>query len=137
MDETVVLDEPGWLGPVLAAHSRARGPEGLLFTTTGGRTAGVFRSLAAGANLPGLCLYQLRHGGASEDLLSRKRTLQEVKARGHWVTDASLRRYGKPGTVQKILNQMSPALRAMGTSTWAHMQELLEGRWPPSWFPPA
>lgn len=46
------------------------------------------------------CLYGLRHGGASHDTLNRLRSLQQVKERGRWVTDSSVRRYkGKPCAV--------------------------------------
>ena len=41
--------------------------------------------------------YQLRHGGASQDLCSGFRDHQGVKSRGRWVTDQSVRRYAKIG----------------------------------------
>ena len=41
------------------------------------------------------CLYGLRHGGASEDLLTKARTVLDVKTRGRWSSDSSLKRYGK------------------------------------------
>eukprot|EP00972_Heterocapsa_arctica_P038827 5721550-Heterocapsa_arctica.AAC.1 len=46
--------------------------------------------------LRGTCMYQMRHGGASEDLLSHSRPQDDVKRRGRWSTDSSLRRYAKP-----------------------------------------
>ena len=35
--------------------------------------------------LPRLCLYQLRHGGASEDILSGNRPLAQARVRGRWL----------------------------------------------------
>ena len=48
-------------------------------------------------------LYSNRHGGASGDLLSRRRPVDEVKKRGRWRSDASLRRYGKE---TRLLSEM-------------------------------
>eukprot|EP00973_Karenia_brevis_P038145 5259176-Karenia_brevis.AAC.1 len=41
--------------------------------------------------------YSLRHGGASEDLYTKSRTIAEVMKRGQWRADSSLRRYAKEG----------------------------------------
>ena len=59
-------------------------------------------------------VYQLRHGGAPDDILSGRRDRKTVKARGHWRTDSSLNRYGKPGAVHQLLNAMTPASRNFG-----------------------
>ena len=48
--------------------------------------------------------YQSRHGGASEDLNSGERDHLAVKVRGRWHTDQSVRRYGKVGKIQKMMN---------------------------------
>ena len=50
--------------------------------------------------------YQLRHGGAADDLLTKTREYAAVKDRGRWRTDASVRRYGKVGKIQALLNKM-------------------------------
>ena len=51
----------------------------------------------------GLVLYSLRHGGASDDTLRKARPLNEVKKRGRWRADSSVRRYEKKGSVQAVL----------------------------------
>ena len=51
--------------------------------------------------------YQLRHGGATEDLTSGRRDHNAVKSRGRWKTDGSVRRYAKSGKVQQLLGKMS------------------------------
>ena len=40
-------------------------------------------------------LYQLRHGGASHDLLHQTRSYEGVRARGRWRSDSSVRRHAK------------------------------------------
>ena len=75
----------------------------------------------------------LRHGGASEDVLSARRTLAEVKTRGHWAQDSSVKRYAKPGMVQQLLAAMSPAARAHGEAQWTRLEDLFNGRARSSW----
>eukprot|EP00969_Alexandrium_andersonii_P103968 4587497-Alexandrium_andersonii.AAC.1 len=57
-------------------------------------------------------MYQLRHGGASWDRLRRVRTLQEVKQRGQWSADASVRRYEAAAKVQAQELAVPQALQA-------------------------
>eukprot|EP00972_Heterocapsa_arctica_P001401 205311-Heterocapsa_arctica.AAC.1 len=54
-------------------------------------------------------MYQMRHGGASEEPLSLTRAQEEVKLRGRLRTDSSLRRYAKPAQVQRLLGSLAPA----------------------------
>ena len=51
----------------------------------------------------------LRHGGASHDALTGRRTLSEIKDRGRWLSDKPLRRYKKAAAAQKQLLLMGPA----------------------------
>ena len=53
-------------------------------------------------------LYRLRHGGASHDAATRMRTLQEIKRRGRWASDTSLRRYEKRTWLQAEEAKVSP-----------------------------
>ncbi len=60
-------------------------------------------------------VYQARHGGASRDLLLRRRSQTEVKERLQHSSDASFRIYSKPGRVLKLVNAHGPdALRYAG-----------------------
>ena len=54
----------------------------------------------------GACMYQLRHGGASDDHLAKRRPLMEIMARGRWSSTTSVFRYAKAGKVQKIYNDL-------------------------------
>ena len=53
--------------------------------------------------------WQCRHGGASEDLMSKMRDRSAVKDRGRWWTDASVKRYAKVGKIQQVLRKLSKA----------------------------
>jgi hypothetical protein len=44
--------------------------------------------------------YSWRHAAASQDLLSKSRTTEEVKARYRWKSDSSMKRYTKPARVE-------------------------------------
>ena len=74
---------------------------------------------------PSTCLYALRHGGASDDLLSGRRTLKETKERGRWVTDSSLRRYAKRTRMQQLTAAMPPDVMDFGAAVEHHIPELI------------
>lgn len=48
--------------------------------------------------------YALRHGGASHDMLTNRRSLAEAERRGRWRRDAFVRRYEKAAVTQRQLN---------------------------------
>lgn len=50
-------------------------------------------------------LYQLRHGGASHELLTGFRDVPGPMKRGRWKTLASVRRYEKGGRVHQQVHQ--------------------------------
>ena len=52
--------------------------------------------------------YQARHGGASRDYIMKKRSEEEIRARGHWATVASARIYRKPGRIQQLVARLKP-----------------------------
>ena len=59
-----------------------------------------------------LMSYQARHGGATRDILLRRRDLEEVRKRGQWQSYSSVRRYEKSGRLQRVVQTTSPeALR--------------------------
>ena len=45
----------------------------------------------------------MRHGGASHELAVKARPLDEIKKRGRWLTDTSLRRYEKGARLPELL----------------------------------
>lgn len=97
-DESVLLDWPDldFLSPVLLElHQRPANRPVWDFDAPHLTTA--LKTAAAEAMVDTLepQLYSLRHGGASFDCLTRRRPLSEVKKRGRWRRDASVRRYEK------------------------------------------
>ena len=82
-----------------------------------------FQLVADACHVKDACLYQLRHGGASEDTLSARRNLLEVQERGRWSSHASVLRYRKAGRAQQEIHKMHPLLRAFGTTALKATEE--------------
>ncbi len=92
----------------------------------------MFKQACSLMGLPrDICLYQLRHGGASEDFLSRDRDSMEVKARGRWTTDMSLRRYAKPAQLQHLIARLSALKVAFAQTCLRRLGDLAFQRWVP------
>ena len=93
------------------------------------------RSIGNEMGIEDVHAYRLRHGGASEDLLQGRRKREEVKDRGGWSTESSLKRYGKQGKVQQTLHLLSPA--HLDFCTWATqaMPKVLRGKVAPRDLP--
>ena len=70
-------------------------------------------------------LYSLRHGGASDDLLRKRRTLAEVQRRGRWAAPSSLRRYAKETRLLKQMGLVSKEVFTFGVSIEKNFLELL------------
>ncbi len=118
MDDPVLLDEPPWLGQLLADRLASLSPLERLFPASAGEVVALLRSAATRLGVETLCIHKLRHGGASEDLLGRTRDSATVKVRGRWKTETSLRRYAKPAQIQRLLNHLDPRRRAYAEQSW-------------------
>ena len=70
-------------------------------------------------------LYMGRHSGASIDRLEDRLCLLEVKKRGRWRTDASLRRYEKRALVQLVVSKQSESERRLCRNCAAQLGEEL------------
>lgn len=109
-DNTILLDSPDrkWLGDILLNHvKKISNKDHKVFDFSSEEFRKEFVQAGERLSLRGLHPYQLRHGGASDDLNSKLREYAAVKCRGRWCTDHSVRRYGKVGKIQKLLNQLS------------------------------
>eukprot|EP00438_Fugacium_kawagutii_P007991 Skav234597 [mRNA] locus=scaffold5214:85992:100513:- [translate_table: standard] len=97
-DNTLLLNsvERTWLGDVLHKHvkmlSRANSK---IFSFSSEEFRKIVGEVAQEMGVSSVHPYQLRHGGASDDLNAKAREYLAVKARGRWSTDQSVRRYGK------------------------------------------
>ena len=110
-DYMVLIDHPAWWGAALGAHAAGKGGDSPLFS---GRPEDRVRDWKEAEQILGVprrgqC--QLRHRGASSDLVSRRRSLGGVMTRSRRQTFKSLRRNTKPGPVAQALNKFSVALR--------------------------
>ena len=80
-------------------------------------------------------LYQLRHSGPSHDKATLLRTLAEIKDRGRWGSDITVKRYKKEGRVAQQLHKLPPSTRV---AAMAAPTQLAEAFWQPltAPFPP-
>eukprot|EP00434_Breviolum_minutum_P018993 symbB.v1.2.016746.t1/scaffold1277.1/size127245/10 len=110
-DNSLPFDLPHirWIGDLLLQCKKdLKSNKDPLFTFTMEEFRNRFSAVGAKFNVKGLHPYQLRHGGATEDLTAKHRDFAGVKSRGRWRTDQSVRRYAKIGRVQQLLQKISP-----------------------------
>ena len=111
-DESLLLDsaEALWLGEALQSL-KAGLPGRPLFGLTVLQLRDVWAAALRALGIPNrFVLYQLRHGGPSHDRLRRQRSLPEIKERGRWASDKSVRRYEAHALVQQQEASLPPAL---------------------------
>ena len=53
------------------------------------------------------CVYQVRHGSASTDVLTGLRSLTEVQKRGRWEAAKSVKRYSNGGRISQVFDNLS------------------------------
>ena len=123
-DDCIQVDQPPWLSPLLLKLAAARAPESLLFQLTPREANAQWRKVCLSLRLDA-DRYQLRHAGASNDLLRQTRTRPEAEGRGRWKTPTSLRRYGKPNQIQKVLERIPPPLRAFADLAHTEVESVL------------
>jgi len=130
-DNSIQLNTPErtWLGPALQKIAKKRGGKNSpLFSFTAEEYRKEFSRAAQKLGLGQVHLYQLRHGGAADDINGRVRDHAAVKQRGRWSTDQSVRRYTKTGKVQSLLNQLLPG--GLAFCRWSHrnMEKVFQGK---------
>jgi hypothetical protein len=132
-DEAVILDSDPWLNSFLETLKASRGEDESLWRASPEDNIAMFNAISEQLNLTALqpTRYALRHGGASEDLLAKRRTLMEVKRRGRWVHDASLRRYGKETRLLSELSKIPVGTLAYGKLAMERLPDILLGRFRP------
>ena len=114
-DESLQIDiEPYlFLGKALRPVCLRLGAKDRVFPFSYETWARRFEDAAGRAGLCSLepTLYQLRHGGASQDAGSRKRATADIKRRGRWLDDRSLTRYENGGRVAELLRRLPSDVR--------------------------
>ena len=126
-DDTLFLDGPGWIGPMLGSLGEHRLPDHPLFVTPHKDFRMRWVEMQGELGLKDTCLYQVRHGGASHDLLSHRRDLLQIMARGRWSSTSSLKRYAKSGKVQKLLNDLEEETLAYAKWCAKHLEMIMRG----------
>ena len=113
---SVLLDTHLWLTPFLVALTNRRSPHAPLWIVSGYHIRQDFMEAVQALHLDFLapCQYALRHGGATHDFLPLQRSLADIKARGHWRSDASVARYAKPTHALKVLKSVHPTVLRYG-----------------------
>ena len=109
-DNCIPFDLPAiqWVGQQLLDVAKgAAKKDSPLFTFSLEQYRKQFAKAASLLGLDNLHPYQLRHGGATEDMTSGARDHSSIKTRGRWRTDQSVRRYAKVGRVQQLLSKLS------------------------------
>lgn len=123
-DEAFALDSRDalWLGPLLAML-RTRQPDAPLFKCGYHEFKKSFEKAQAmiGFQVVRYVLYQARHGGPSHDRREQFQTMMEVKQRGRWQTEDSLRRYEAHARLQQEELKESEAMRRRGRAAAASM----------------
>jgi len=139
-DESLVLDnnEFAFFDAILQAATQGRPAGAPLFAGTYADWAARFATAGRLAQLEALgppVLYQLRHGGASHELLSGARDVPGIKKRGRWVTDTSLRRYEKGGRVAQQMAKLPIPVRQACVRAAALIAGILSGACAPVMVP--
>lgn len=116
MDDSVTVDWMEWADPYLRMLVAGRAPGDRLWPFTMSQLSNEFRASVKACGLEQLrpTLYALRHGGASEDFLRRRRPLDEIQRRGRWRCAASVRRYTKEAKMLSELHKVSPSILRYG-----------------------
>eukprot|EP00435_Cladocopium_sp_Y103_P042198 s2255_g11.t1 len=131
-DATVLLDSDPWMDPLLKALIANRKPDELLWLDPHQKLVKEFSKAVTDLGLEhlGTCLYTLRHGGATHDILTRRRSMLEVKQRGRWQSDTSLRRYVKLARLQHEQSKIPKSVSEKGLQVLANLPQLLHAALP-------
>ena len=130
-NDSIVLDSIGrsGLGLLLSRLAAGRDAAEPLFKFSYLEWAAVAKRAAAAALLAPLApvLYQLRHSGPSVDIAEGRRSLAQVKVRGRWVSDNSVRRYEKHSQLAKQWAMLSPAAQSFAQTSETQIWNVVAG----------
>ncbi len=99
----------------------------MMFTTPADEMPSIWKRALSALGIQPAVMYQLRHGGASNDFCKKTRRLDEIMARGRWRTQTSLRRYVKSGQVQLMLESARADTVRYGEKVLPRLEGLLRG----------
>ena len=121
-DEAVLLSSlSATTWPILRVLEKSLHPANKLWPFTAPEFGDMIVTAAAAAGLGHMNLtpYGSRHGGASYDRFANRRPVAEVKARGRWKTDSTLKRCAKSALYLRQLSALPPEAVFNATSMQA------------------
>jgi len=126
-DASVVLDSDAWMYPLLTQLGMGKTATDVIWDQPHNVLVDQFAKALEALNLTHLnsCLYTLRHGGATHDILTRRRSMMEVKQRGRWGSDSSLKRYVKLARLQTELAKVPIDVRNYGLEIIRSLPKIL------------
>lgn len=127
-DEAMLLDNKmlDYLGPALGVLAQGL-PFTTLFEMQYPQLHRTWHATLAHLGLPmeTADLYQLRHSGASWDRLKKVRSLLEIKLRGRWSSDASLKRYESHAKVAQLYEKLPDSIKKRADSSPQLLKEMV------------
>ena len=135
-DEALAVDQPylQWLGPALLRMRKGKGAEDHVFSFAVEEGSRNFKEACQALGFVAVGVenaYQMRHGSASTDALENLRTLAEIKKRGRWQSDSSVRRYVNGGRLPEVFARLSPAQHDHCIDSESKIGKILRGQKPP------
>ena len=127
-DEAMLLDNKmlDYLGPALGVLAQGL-PFTTLFEMQYPQLHRTWHATLAHLGLPmeTADLYQLRHSGASWDRLKKVRSLLEIKLRGRWSSDASLKQYESHAKVAQLYEKLPDSIKKRADSSPQLLKEMV------------
>ncbi|CAK0846210.1 unnamed protein product [Prorocentrum cordatum] len=131
-DFTIVLDTFAFFTPALLSLKRRAGSPTVRHRSFPPGSLGTCMKeavCALGLNDFPAPAHGLRHGGASDDLLSKRRQVLEVQQRGGWASDRNFKRCAKQARIIAELQRLGPRIIACGQAMDAALSDIfLTGR---------
>ena len=129
-DESMLLDSAGfeWMAQPLQELLARRPRDGPLWPFSHDEYVEALHMAIKTLGLEAFinAVYAFRHAGASHDLLLGKRTFQEVKDRGRWRSDMSMKRYAKPAQSLEQLGALPLSVVDFGTEVELHLHQIFQ-----------
>ena len=134
-EESVIFDSNGfeWMSAaIFGALHRNRSPQEMLIPLETAVLLAQWKQAIERLKLDKLEIarYSMRHSGASWDLMERNRTVGDIKARGRWASDSSMKRYLKTAKASDMAHRMGKGVLEYGEQVRVNAQSLFQGLCP-------
>ena len=131
-EESIIFDDPSykWMDSAIFEQLVAgRRPEDPLFPIANDLLRQAWKDATGYLGLSEVApaRYAIRHAGASHDLLSKHRSLEQIKARGRWQCDASMKRYTKVAKAAQAAHKVPKATLEFGVLAEKRLEGLFNG----------